>query len=152
MGQLTPAEQQLARQLQAKKRTPPQILLVLAGRRRKAKKVGPRSRKNFGPDVTTVRRFLRGKTHKPNAEERRGRPRIFNRRAVLVGALVCLELLRATVFLGGGSPRPLVACSMGRCMVEFLLWQGRHRLSGCVDSLPAGLPKTAQLSTFGKND
>ena len=57
-----------------KKLAPGEIHTKLAAYRRR--------RGHEGPDLTTVRRALRGKTHLRAAPERRGRKRVFSRRQV----------------------------------------------------------------------
>ncbi len=47
-----------------------------------------------------------------------------------------------------GSLGPLVASGCeGRCMFEFMLWQGGHRPFGSVGSLPAGQQKKNKRSS-----
>ena len=88
MPQLSDAERDEARRRLGQKEGPRQIQHALEQMRRKALKLGPRSRKKVGPHVTTVRAFVRGATHKDNVVETRGRSRTFTRRGVLVVCLV----------------------------------------------------------------
>ena len=102
MPQLTLAEQALARVMLSEKKPPIEIHNVLVARRKKslAKEKPQRGKpprrcakqrckmtKALGPDLTTVRRFLRGKSHQVGAPETRGRKRTYTRRAVLARVL-----------------------------------------------------------------
>ena len=106
MPQLTLAEQALARVMLSEKKPPIEIHDVLVARRKKslakqkpqrgkparrfAKQRGKRT-KALGPDLTTVRRFLRGKSHQVGVPETRGRKRIYSRRAVLARILPAMK-------------------------------------------------------------
>ena len=70
---LSPSEQNVARQLNFQKKTTTDILKAI--NRSAAHRRQPLS-------VDSVRRFLRGKTHRQGGEERRGRKRALGLRAV----------------------------------------------------------------------
>ena len=106
MPQLTLAEQALARVMFSEKKLPIEIHGLLVENRQKALAKGKRQRgkalgrfvkqgrkrtKALGPDLTTVRRFLRCKAHQVGVPETRGRKRTYTRRAVLARTLAVIR-------------------------------------------------------------
>lgn len=85
MPQLSAAEQDFVRSW-AQKKTPVEVHKLLVQRRRKAGQVAP--------DLTNVRRFLKGETHKVGQEETRGAKRTYTRRAVLAMEKARLRLIK----------------------------------------------------------
>jgi hypothetical protein len=83
--QLSQAEREEARRLAGGRTTPLEIWKKLKAARSKCK-VAP-------PDLTSVRRFLKGKTHRQDIEENRGRTPTFTRRNVLKMDKVRKELI-----------------------------------------------------------
>jgi hypothetical protein len=83
--QLSQAEREEARRLAGARTTPLEIWKKLKAARSK-RKVAP-------PDLTSVRRFLKGKTHRQDIEENRGRTPTFTRRNVLKMDKVRKELI-----------------------------------------------------------
>ena len=83
--QLSQAEREEARRLAGARTTPLEIWKKLKAARSKCK-VAP-------PDLTSVRRFLKGKTHRQDIEENRGRAPTFTRRNVLKMDKVRKELI-----------------------------------------------------------
>ena len=112
MPQLTLAEQALARVTLSEKKLPIEIRVLLVENNKKALAKGKRQRvkalgrffkqdrkrmKALGLDLTTVRRFLRGKSHQVGVPETRGRKRIYTRRAVLARTLAVIRHRFVTV-------------------------------------------------------
>ena len=73
--QLSQVEREQARRLAGNRATPVQIWHQLKAARAK-RRLPP-------PDVTSIRRFLKGKTHRFDVEEKRGRVSIYTRSNVL---------------------------------------------------------------------
>ena len=106
MPQLTLDEQSFARVMFSQKKSPIEIHGLLVEKRKKivakekgqgtkapgrfAKKGRKKTKKAVGPDLTTVRRFLHGKSHQAFVPETRGRKRTYTRRAVLDRSLTLM--------------------------------------------------------------
>jgi hypothetical protein len=84
--QLSVSEREEARRLAGKRLTPLEIYKKLKAARAKSR-VAP-------PDITSVRRFLKGTTHRQDTKEKRGRPKVFTRRNVLKMEKTRKELIK----------------------------------------------------------